>query len=197
MSVPTELRPRNHEPTSARTDPPSDVYSRGRCANGVCTAVSSDAQAITWTQALSWQVAYEQRFVPTRRAERNFQADQRRWAQRITHGALPVLVVLRERTVVGYMALREVPGAKGARVAHVESAHLLPTHWRDRTGETLLLAATSVLLQREFCELSIAVLTENTKVQWYLVDHGFEMRDQHMQKGRMYTRYALPLERSL
>ena len=194
MHVPPDLRPPLHEP--ARTDPRSDVHPKGRCAHGVCTAAPSDAQAVTFIQALSWQVAYEQRLV-AKRAERNFEAEAGRWTRRITHGALPVFVVLRERSVVGYLALRENPGRAGVRVAHVESAHLSPNHWRDRTGESLLIAATAFLAQRGFEELSIGVLTDNTKVQWFLVEHGFGMREQFMRNGRMHTRYALSLQRTL
>ena len=194
-NVPPDSRSAPSDEPASRGDPASDVHVRGRCPNGVCTAIAGDAQAIAWVQALSWQVAYEQRIVQTAPPGRHFEAGVGRWALRIKHGLLPVLVVLRERSVVGYLSLREGPG-ESTRVAHVESAHLLPTHWRERTGESLLLAATAFLMQREFDELSIAVHTENTRMQWYLVDHGLGMREMFMRGGRMYTRYALPLLRS-
>ena len=97
--------------------------------------------------------------------------------------------------MVGYVAMAEPPRQGDMRTAYVESAHLQPPHWRDRVGESLVLGAADMLGQRGFDALAISVLTDNTKVQWFLVEHGFQLTGGSMRRGRMHTLYTLPLRR--
>lgn len=162
-------------------------------------ATEADVEAIARIHVEAWRIGYRGQLPDAVIEFRSVEDRKQRWRQLISQPAHDLLVAVRADTLLGFCSLIPSRDAGAtAQTAEVAAIYVSPEHWRSGAGRQLMLAGREAARQRGYRELTLWVLSSNTRARAFyervgFVADGAEKVEQHNGHPLHELRYRQPL----